>query len=159
MPYTIHLSIDRPFQARITPVRLRVAARAALTHQGATDPGELSVRVTNDEALRELNRDFLGHNAPTDVLSFPSGEENPETGARYFGDIAIAYPQARAQAAAAAHPVWAELQLLVVHGVLHLLGHDHADQVEQDRMWAAQAEILRKIKAPIIGPKQPRRRP
>jgi probable rRNA maturation factor len=152
MPYKVHLSIERPYQARITPARLRAAARAALKHQGAPEPGELSVRLTGDEALRVLNRDFLGHDHTTDVLSFPSAERNPETGAVYFGDIAISYPRARAQAAAGAHPVWAELQLLVVHGVLHLLGHDHADPAEHARMWAAQAEILRKLKAPISGP-------
>jgi probable rRNA maturation factor len=154
MPYKINVTIERPYQARITPARLRAAARAALKHQRAPEPGELSVRITGDEALRVLNRDFLGHDTTTDVLSFPADEKDPETGARYLGDIAIAYPQARAQAAEGRHPVWAELQLLVVHGVLHLLGHDHAEREEHERMWAAQAEILKKIKAPIAGPKE-----
>ncbi|MGH2523455.1 MAG: rRNA maturation RNase YbeY, partial [Anaerolineales bacterium] len=94
----------------------------------------------------------LGHDYPTDVLSFPSEETDPETGMRYFGDIAISFPHAHAQAAAGGHPVAAELQLLVVHGVLHLLGHDHAKRAEKARMWAAQAEILKKLKAPISGP-------
>ncbi len=152
MPYKIHVTIERPFAARIPPARLRAAARAALKHQGAEEPGALSLLVTNDEALRKLNREFLGHNRSSDVLSFPAGEKDPDTGARYFGDIAIAYPRARAQAAEGGHPVWAELQLLVVHGVLHLLGHDHADAEGHKRMWAAQAEILKKLKAPITGP-------
>ena len=153
MPHKIHLTIEPPFKSRVIPARVRAAARAALKHQGAADPGELSVVITGDEALRELNRKFLGEDHATDVLSFPSGEPSPESGSPYFGDIAISYPRARAQAADGRHPVWAELQLLVVHGVLHLLGHDHAQHQEHDRMWQAQTEILRKLKAPITGPK------
>ena len=153
MPYKVHLKIDRPFAARVDPARLRAAARAALKHQAAPEPGELTLVITDDAALRTLNRNFLGHDHVTDVLSFPSAESDPDGGARYFGDIAIAYPQARAQAAHGQHPVWAELQLLIVHGVLHLLGHDHASRGEHDRMWTAQAEILKKLKAPISGPK------
>jgi probable rRNA maturation factor len=152
MAYKIHLRLERPYAARVQPARLRAAARAALRHQAAPDPAELTILVTADAALRSLNREFLGHDEVTDVLSFPSGETDPATGARYLGDIAIAYPQARAQAARGQHPVWAELQLLIVHGVLHLLGHDHAVPEERDRMWAAQAEVLTRLKAPITGP-------
>ena len=152
MPYKIHLRLEPAFARHIQPARLRAAARAALKHQGAPDGGELTIVVTGDEALRTLNRDFLGEDHATDVLSFPSEETDPETGSRYLGDIAISYPQARAQAARGKHPVWAELQLLVVHGALHLLGHDHAEPDEHARMWAAQEEILGKLKAPIKGP-------
>ena len=152
MPYKIYLTLEQPYRARLTPARLRAAARAALRHQAAPEPAELTVLITGDENLRTLNRDFLGHDTPTDVLAFPSGETDPDTGARYLGDIAISYPRARAQAAQGKHPVWAELQLLVVHGVLHLLGHDHDEPDEHGRMWAAQAEILKRLKAPIRGP-------
>jgi probable rRNA maturation factor len=152
LTYAIHLAVDPPFRARVQPGRLRAAARAALRHQQAPEPGEVSLLITSDAALRALNRDFLGHDRVTDVLSFPSGEAGPATGARHYGDIAIAYPRARAQAARGRHPIWAELQLLVVHGVLHLLGHDHADPAGHARMWAAQAEILRALKAPITAP-------
>lgn len=76
------------------------------------------------------------------MLSFPASETDPETGARYIGDILISMPRAQTQADAAGHPVESEVQLLVVHGVLHLLGHDHADPNEKTRMWNAQAEIL-----------------
>jgi probable rRNA maturation factor len=150
--YTIHVQIDPSYAARVAPARLRAAARAALKYQDAPQPGGLTIRVTSDVALRALNADFLGEDHVTDVLSFPSGDLDRESGGRYFGDIAIAYPRARAQAAKGRHPVWAELQLLVVHAVLHLLGHDHAEAGERARMWAAQAEILRHLKAPITGP-------
>ena len=65
---------------------------------------------------------------------------------------AISLPRAQAQAKAGGHPVSAEVQLLVVHGALHLLGHDHAKSKEKARMWAAQSEILKHLKAPITGP-------
>jgi probable rRNA maturation factor len=66
----------------------------------------------------------------------------PETGRYYLGDVIISYPRALEQSAAAGHTVQDELQLLVVHGVLHLLGHDHATEEEKARMWADQQEIL-----------------
>ncbi|NTU56417.1 MAG: rRNA maturation RNase YbeY, partial [Anaerolineales bacterium] len=82
--------------------------------------------------------------------SFPASEPDaseidPETGARYIGDILISVPYAVKGAAKAGHPVEAELQLLVVHGVLHLLGHDHAESKEKKKMWKAQAEILESL--------------
>jgi probable rRNA maturation factor len=84
------------------------------------------------------------------VLSFPASETDgseidPETGARYIGDIIISVPYAARGAAKAGHPLEAELQLLVVHGVLHLLGHDHAKPREKAKMWKAQAEILESL--------------
>lgn len=121
---------------------LEKAAGAALRQQAAPAGADLSLVLTDDAQLRQLNRDYLGLDTPTDVLSFPSEQTDPETGSRYLGDILISLPRAAAQAAAAGHPVEAELQLLVVHGVLHLLGHDHAEAAEKARMWQAQAEIL-----------------
>jgi probable rRNA maturation factor len=140
--YKINLKIDPTFRGKVSPPLLRAAARAALTHQAPAPPAEMSLLITDDEALHALNRQFLGHDHPTDVLSFPSNEVDPVTHRRYLGDIAISYPTARRQAQQAAHPIRAELQLLIVHGVLHLLGHDHAGAAEKKKMWAAQTEIL-----------------
>jgi probable rRNA maturation factor len=95
--------------------------------------------------LHELNREYLDVDAPTDVLSFPADEEDPETGIPYLGDILISIPRAMQQAQAAGHPVEAEVQLLVVHGTLHLLGHDHAEVEEKARMWKAQSEVMSKL--------------
>ena len=121
---------------------LERAANTALEHQAHSSDSELSIILTDDARLHELNLNYLGVDAPTDVLSFPASETDPETGAHYLGDILISLPRAQAQADAAGHPLEAELQLLVVHGVLHLLGHDHAQAEEKARMWKAQAEIL-----------------
>ncbi len=118
------------------------AAQAALKHQSAPAEAEVTIVLSNDVQLRELNLQWMGINAPTDVLSFPSDENDPETGSRYLGDILISVETAARQAARAGHLVEAEAQLLTVHGILHLLGHDHAEEEEKARMWTAQAEIL-----------------
>lgn len=123
---------------------LERAAGETLRQQSAPD-SDLTIVLADDERLRSLNRDFLGRDASTDVLSFPAGESDPETGRPYLGDVVISVPRALEQALAGGHPLDAELQLLVVHGVLHLLGHDHAGGDEKARMWAAQAEVLERI--------------
>lgn len=119
------------------------AARAALAQQ--TAEGDLSIVLTDDTHIQELNRDYLGIDAPTDVLSFPASEIDPQSHRRYLGDILISVPRAARQARAGGHPVEAEVQLLVIHGVLHLLGLDHAEPADKSRMWAAQAAILQSI--------------
>ncbi len=138
----IHIQIEEPFESLLNPEPLEKAALAVLAQQGHELTTELSVVIDSDEKLRQLNRDFLGIDAPTDVLSFPSDEFDPDEQAQYIGDIIISYPRALSQAQAAGHPVFNEIQLLVVHGVLHLLGHDHAEPEEKSRMWQAQAEVL-----------------
>ena len=121
---------------------LERAARAALLHQHQSPDADLSIVLTDDKRLQQLNRDYLGIDAPTDVLSFPASESDPETGSPYLGDILLTIPRAKAQAKTAGHALESEAQLLVVHGVLHLLGHDHAKPKEKATMWKAQAEIL-----------------
>ena len=138
----IHIQIEEPFESLLAPEPLERAALAVLAQQGYDLAAELSVVIDSDEKLRQLNRDFLGIDAPTDVLSFPSDEFDPDEQADYIGDIIISYPRALTQAQTAGHPVLNEIQLLVVHGVLHLLGHDHAEPEEKSRMWQAQAEVL-----------------
>jgi probable rRNA maturation factor len=101
--------------------RLDVPARASLC-----------VRLTGDAELRDLNARFLGTDAPTDVLAFPSGER------RRVGDVAISVERAIAQAADGA----SELRLLAVHGLLHCLGHDHALPEPAAAMTAATRMLL-----------------
>jgi len=150
--YTINVQIDEAFAGEVEPRLIRAAARAALEYEAAPSPWELTIALTNDQALHRLNRDYLGYDQPTDVLSFPARESEPESQSRYLGDIAISFERAMAQAETGGHPAAAEIQLLVVHGVLHLLGHDHAQPDEKKRMWAVQSAILRQLKAPITGP-------
>ena len=90
------------------------AVQAALTHQKESLDVNLSVVLTDNRRLHKLNRDYLGVDAPTDVLSFPASESDPETGARYIGDILISVPYAAKGAKLAGNSLEAELQLLVV---------------------------------------------
>jgi probable rRNA maturation factor len=113
-----------------------------LEHEAESQDAELSIVLTDNAHLQELNLNYLGIDAPTDVLSFPASETDPESGSRYIGDILISVPRAQSQADAAGHPLESEVQLLVVHGTLHLLGHDHAEPKEKSRMWKTQAEVL-----------------
>ena len=123
---------------------LERAARVVLDLSGVPD-ADLTIVLVDDVRIQTLNRDFLAHDAPTDVLSFPADEPDPETGRSYLGDVAISLARASEQALARGHSVEAEMQLLVVHGILHLLGHDHAGAAEKERMWAAQAQALERL--------------
>jgi probable rRNA maturation factor len=140
----INIEIIPEFRRVFMPDILERAAKAALLQQTAAD-ADLTLVLTGDAQIQALDRDFLGRNVPTDVLSFPACETDPETGRQYLGDIIISVPRAEAQSTAVGHSLEAELSLLVVHGVLHLLGHDHARTEEKDRMWAAQAEVLTQL--------------
>jgi probable rRNA maturation factor len=139
----IHIEINPSLRTNLVPDILERAALTVLAHQSAD--GDLTIVLTDDAQLRELNRDYLGINAPTDVLSFPASETDPETARRYLGDILISIPRANEQAHAAGHALEAEVQLLTVHGTLHLLGYDHAEADEKARMWKAQAEVLERL--------------
>ena len=121
---------------------LRRAALETLGQTGASQQSELSIVLSSESHLHMLNLQHLGIDAPTDVLSFPAGETDPDTGDLYLGDILISYPHAQAQAEAGGHSLRDELQLLVVHGVLHLLDYDHADEDGKSRMWAVQRSVL-----------------
>jgi len=97
-------------------------------------PCEVHVLVADDGRIRDLNRDYLGHDSPTDVLSFTDGDMLPN-GRRLLGQIAVSLDAARRQAESEGHSEIRELQELVLHATLHLLGYDHAsDQGEMNRV-------------------------
>jgi len=138
----IHIDVQEDFS---DTALLERAARLTLDLESAPADSDMTIVLTDDSQLHELNREYLDVDAPTDVLSFPADEEDPETGIPYLGDILISIPRAMQQAQAAGHPVEVEVQLLVVHGTLHLLGHDHAEVEEKARMWKAQSEVMSKL--------------
>ncbi len=99
--------------------------------------GEVAILITSSEELRQLNRDFRGKDKPTDVLSFPSDA------ARIAGDIAISADIARENGRALRHSALTELKVLILHGMLHLAGHDHeSDHGEMARLEARLREKL-----------------
>lgn len=145
---------DLPETDRQQEAHLRLLESAAQTclegvHQ---QDAELSILLADDETIQRLNREYLGIDAPTDVLSFPAGDTDPESGAAYLGDIIISLPRAQAQAAAGGHDLSDELQLLAVHGVLHLVGYDHDEPDNKAAMWALQAKVLATLGCGITGP-------
>lgn len=122
----------------------KTAAEETLVYEQA-GLADMTIVLTDDAQIHELNRQYLGIDSPTDVLSFPSGDIDPDSGNLYLGDVIISYPRALDQAQSAGHSLQSELRLLTVHGVLHLLGHDHAEDVDKTRMWASQDTILLRL--------------
>ncbi len=137
---SIESAVDQIFPQDV----LGRAAQAALSFSGASE-ADLTLVLTDDAHIQALNRDFLGHDAPTDVLAFPADEADPETGRRYLGDVVISLPRAVEQAHERGHALESEVQLLVVHGILHLLGHDHSTKEEKTAMWLTQTAVLESL--------------
>ncbi len=108
---------------------------------------EISLLLTDDAAIQELNRDYRGKDAPTDVLSFPMNEGEdallPEEGNLLLGDIVISLEKAAAQAELYGHSLERETVFLFIHGLLHLLGYDHERGIEAEKeMFAWQEQII-----------------
>lgn len=141
----INLQIAETISPQVSLDRLERAALETLDFTGSSPDVELTILLTDDAQLQALNLQYLGIDAPTDVLSFPAELVDPETSAPYLGDILISTPRAQIQAEAGGHPLESELQLLVVHGVLHLLGFDHDGPEEKAAMWTAQSAILERL--------------
>ena len=121
------------------------AVEAALEEEKFPDSPSVSIMVTDNEHIRELNQRYRGIDKPTDVLAFETDFLDPDLETRYLGDVVISYPQAKFQAESRGHTIEAELQLLVVHGILHLLGYDHDTEANKSEMWSMQSKILRKL--------------
>lgn len=132
--------------------QLREAAQAVIATAEFEVEAELTIVISDDAHLEALNREYMGIDAPTDVLSFAVHELEPDTGALYLGDIIISYSQAELQARASHHTLAEELCLLVVHGGLHLLGYDHGLEEERRVMWQRQDQILADIGRSIRSP-------
>jgi probable rRNA maturation factor len=149
MSYAIDIQNDNAYI--INTVRLQAAAAAVLAQHDVTPDSTISVVIADNNFVQELNRQFRGVDAPTDVLSFPSDAPPVELPDEppYLGDLIIAYPYAAAQAEREGHHLDDSLALLVAHGTLHLLGYDHDTAENRARMWAAQENALRAVGVPL----------
>jgi len=129
--------------ARDVSQRVRDAAMAALAAAGASDPGEVTIRLSDDPVVRQLNRDFRGKDKPTNVLSFPMSDgAGPDGVPAPLGDIVIAYGTVAREAAEQGKSIEQHLLHLVVHGVLHLLGYDHERPAAARKMESLETRIL-----------------
>ena len=125
--------------------RLISLADYSLNAMGIHPDSELSISIVDVEEMSSLHMQWMDEPGPTDVLSFPMDEMKPNsatTGPGMLGDIVLCPDFAVAQAKAAGHSLQEELELLTVHGVLHLLGFDHREITERDAMFAKQDELL-----------------
>jgi probable rRNA maturation factor len=129
---------------RAAPRIVRQAARAALG-SARRPPGELSVVLADNRLSRRLNRTWRGKDKPTNVLSFPASGDAPRGAPRLLGDVVLAGGVVAAEAEAQGKRLSAHVTHLVVHGVLHLLGHDHERERDAERMEALEIRILRRL--------------
>ena len=125
-----------------------LARTATLAALGSGPSRPLVVLLADDTAVRALNAQFRGKDYATNVLSFPAAPQPGPTAAQPLGDLALAFGVCAAEAEAQGKPLAHHLQHLVVHGVLHLLGHDHEDDAEAEAMEALERTILSGLGVP-----------
>jgi len=137
---SIELSEDSP---EIELGRLQALAERVMAGESVAATTALAILVTDDDELRRMNHQFLGIDEPTDVLSFPDEATDWVQGIAedaLLGDIAISLPTAKRQALAIGHSLEAEMSHLLVHGILHLCGYDHATGPEDEACMRAREE-------------------
>ncbi|MCO5145707.1 MAG: rRNA maturation RNase YbeY [Aquamicrobium sp.] len=136
-------------EALLALARRAVDAVFAETGQAAPEEAELSLLFTDDAHIRVLNRDWRAKDKPTNVLSFPAFEVAPgDPVPPMLGDVALAFETVRSEAELEDKPFDHHLMHLIVHGVLHLLGHDHEEDGEAEAMEALERAILARLAIP-----------
>jgi probable rRNA maturation factor len=145
----ISVVIPEEYKEQIPEDVLNSAVKAVLLENSLPDSTSITILITDNDQIQDLNQRYRGLDKPTDVLAFESDFTDPDLEARYLGDVVISFPQAKTQAESRGHEVTAELQLLVIHGVLHLLGYDHDTEARKSQMWSIQTTILEKLGNPI----------
>ncbi len=150
MRHYIHFTNEQEIENVTAELRclVKAAVYAALAYEDFRRSAEISVTFTDNEGIREINREHREIDAPTDVLSFPilgddeDGDTNPGTGAVILGDIVLSLERAREQAAEFGHSFTREVAFLTVHSVLHLLGYDHVNSEEDDKEMRARKHAI-----------------
>jgi probable rRNA maturation factor len=147
----INVLIDEGVEDCPAPGWLESVAQQILAAQGAGAEAELGLVIATEERVKQLNRDYLGRDEPTDVLAFSAREEvgtgfppfvQPPDGVLHLGEVIISYPQAVIQAEEHRHSIEKEFAILIIHGVLHLLGYEHDKPELERQMKAREKEIL-----------------
>jgi probable rRNA maturation factor len=148
MSVTIDVALESEDWSRILGAEMIAhrAAAAAFEEAGISE-GEVSVMLSSDARVRELNKRFREKDQATNVLSFPANTLDRD-GARFFGDIALAYETLVREAAAEGKTAEAHLTHLTVHGVLHLLGFDHESEQGAEKMESLETKILARLGFP-----------
>lgn len=150
---TVDWKVDKGLEGKVAPLFMESVLADALSGRKLGNPLEVSLTITTDEEIRELNRRYRDVDAATDVLSFPLLEyERPEQPENRFplppgeplplGDIVVSYPRAVEQAEAYGHSLDRELAFLIVHGAMHLLGYDHQSPADEQQMRREEEAVL-----------------
>lgn len=143
------IQVDDPFASLVDQALLERAVAETLTTLGITHETEVGILLTDDETVRELNRQYRDLDETTDVLSFSLGPTNdfplPPGTPPQLGEVVISCPQAQRQAEEVGHSLEKELSQLLVHGLLHLLGYDHEEAAEAEQMRSLEGTIGRRL--------------
>jgi len=148
------IQIDKEFRKYFKEEWLQLVVEKSLAVKDFDSEVELSLLITGEQKVRELNQQYRGLDEPTDVLSFalterPPGDDNafitPPDGILHLGEVIISYPQAARQAGENRQSTEQELALLIVHGVLHLLGYEHDEPDREQEMRALEQRVLSEI--------------
>ena len=131
-------SLDAKYRSRLKKI-----SKTVLKNAGVPDNSELCISFIGDRKMRELNRSYRNIDRTTDVLSFPQGEGPDYT---LLGDIIISLDTAGRHSASYGNTLHEEVKKLIVHGILHLLGHDHKKKKETEIMRKKEAELLYGVK-------------
>ena len=144
--YAVTVTVESTFMQQVAPRSLEDQASRVLAAEQVSPGSELSVFVTDDETIRDLNRRFRHIDEPTDVLSFGLDDgpafATPPDSANQAGEVVISYPTALQQAEEAGHNVELELLHLLTHGVLHILGYDHETPDDARKMHEKEELLL-----------------
>lgn len=140
---TIDIDIASPLWAREPAAETTVRAAIAAAAERVPAAGEVSLLLTDDDAIRVLNRNWRGIDKPTNVLSFP--HQSDAVPFALLGDIAIAYETVAREAAGEEKPFLHHLAHLAVHGFLHLMGYDHQTDSQADAMEGLERDILARL--------------
>jgi probable rRNA maturation factor len=146
----IDFSSPKKYRAQVDFNRLETCLQTSLEKLGYAQDEAVTLKITDNKTIQRLNKTYRGVDAPTDVLSFENDYLDPESGVHYLGDIVISIEKAQEQAANNGHLLQQEVEMLFVHGVLHLCGYDHAEEDEYAEMSRIQNEILQTVGNPLL---------
>jgi len=149
----INIQIGKEYKNEIKTAWLKNIIRLVQTAENVSAKSEMGLVITGDEEIHKLNLKYLDEDRPTDVLSFPMNEQlatapafvKVPDGKLHLGDIVISYPQAIKQSDEHRHPVKREVEILLIHGILHLLGYDHDVPRRKSVMRNRETAILKMI--------------
>lgn len=156
----INVLIEEGLEINLDIEWLQYIIEQTLLIEDAPPNSEISLALTGQERIHELNRDYRGKDKPTDVLSFSMAEQKveeepldfitPPDGMVHLGEVIISYPQAVIQSGEHGHSLKKETAILVIHGVLHILGYDHEKPEMAPEMQTREREILAKIYLEVL---------